>query len=626
MSTDAQAVNNLDRGAWARRHNHALVALARQIWHADCTLATALALICETAADTLDVERVNIWKVDTAQSTLRCIHGYERSTGLHNAPGYDETLDCDSAYGAQLDEVRVIDTADVTRDGTVSASQAALGAYRQRHRICSLLDAPIRSEGELLGVICHEHIDTPRTWTPEDEAFAGSIGDYVAMAQEISRRRSAETQLRFLERHDPDTELPNRDHLLEVTQLALLPNHANDVGLAAIHLQLEAQPVTHSGAADIDSDTGVLLAVAEKLRANLGETVTLARVRDDGFALLPHRQLHETEALNLAEHCIELIQQSAADAGMHHAGVSVGIAFSRDLAAPSADALLRNAELASQRARRGGHNRCEVFDAEHHRGLLVRMRTEQALRDAFAEQRLLVYYQPEINLDDGHWHAAEALLRWRDEDGRIRVAGEFIEVAEASGLIVALGRWVLTEACRVASTWPQRDGVAPLLRVNVSARQFEQAGLVADVASALSTSGLPPSRLCLELTETALLRDPSAAAAILTRLRALGLGIALDDFGTGFSSLAYLKDLPIDALKLDQRFIAGLPDDRYDLAIVQAVATLARQTGLDVIAEGVETEKQAQALRDCGVVHAQGYLYARALPCDELVARFGGAA
>ena len=623
MSADAQAVNKLDRGAWARRYNHALVALARSVWDDDCTLGTALGMICETAAETLDVERVNIWKLDAASCTLRCVHGYERGTGLHNAPGYDEVLDCGSAYGAQLKEVRVIDVADVTRDATVSASQAALGAYLQRHRIRSLLDAPIRSGGELLGVICHEHVDTPRTWSPEDEAFAGSIGDYVAMAQEISRRRDAEQRLRFLERHDPDTELPNRDHLLQVAQMALLPNHANDVGLAAIHLQLEAQPVTNGRAAGINPEMHVLLAVAEQLRASLGETVTLARVRDDAFALLPHRHLHETEALNLAEQCIELIQQSTTDAGGHHAGVSAGIAFSRDLAAPSADTLLRNAELASQRARRGGHNRCEVFDAEHHRGLLVRMRTEQALRDAFAEQRLLVYYQPEVNLDDGHWHAAEALLRWQDVDGRIRVAGEFIEVAEASGLIVALGRWVLTEACRVASTWPQRKGVAPLLRVNVSARQFEQAGLVADVASALAASGLPPARLCLELTETALLRDPSAAAAILTRLRGLGLGIALDDFGTGFSSLAYLKDLPIDALKLDQRFIAGLPDDRYDHAIVQAVAMLARQTGLDVIAEGVETEQQAQALRECGVVHAQGFLFARALPSEELVSRFG---
>ncbi len=623
MPADVRAVNRLDRGAWARRHNHALVALARQIWHADCTLDTALSLICETAADTLDIERVNIWKVDPADCTLRCIHAYQHSTGVHNMPGYDETLDYDSAYGALLHEVRVIDAADVTRDGTVWASQAALGAYLKKHRICSLLDAPIRSEGELLGVICHEHVDTRRTWSPEDEAFAGSIGDYVAMAHEIVRRRDAESRLRFLERHDPDTELPNRDHLLEVTHLALLPNHAGDVGLAAIHLQLEAQPRAQGDANDKDADTEVLLAAAETLRASLGESVTLARVRDDAFALLPHRHLHETDALNLAEQCIELIQQSAADAGAQHAGVSVGIAFSRDLAAPSADALLRNAELASQRARRSGHNRCEVFDAEHHRGLLVRLRTEQALRDAFAQQRLRVHYQPEVDLNDGHWVAAEALLRWEDEDGTLRVAGEFIDVAEASGLIVPVGRWVLMEACRAAIRWPQRNGAAPVLRVNVSARQFEQAGLVADVANALSASGLDPSRLCLELTETALLRDQSSATDILLRLRALGLGIALDDFGTGFSSLAYLKDLPIDALKLDRRFITGLPHDRYDVAIVHAVATLARETGLDVIAEGVELEQQAQALRESGIQHAQGFLYAPALPCDELVARFG---
>ena len=162
-----------------------------------------------------------------------------------------------------------------------------------------------------------------------------------------------------------------------------------------------------------------------------------------------------------------------------------------------------------------------------------------------------------------------------------------------------------------------------MLRVNVSARQFEHAGLQADVAHALAVSGLPPSQLCLELTETALLRDVSVAAQGLSRLRKLGIGVALDDFGVGYSSLSYLKHLPIDALKLDRSFVAGLPDDRHDLAIVRAIAGLARETGLGIVAEGVETEVQAQALRECGITHAQGFLFAPALANKELLARFG---
>jgi EAL domain-containing protein (putative c-di-GMP-specific phosphodiesterase class I)/GAF domain-containing protein len=611
-----------DAGEWARRHNQALVALARRVWREDCTRDDALALICETAAETLEVERVNVWRLQPGQRLLRCVHAYERSSGMHNPPGYDEAFDADSEYGQRLDQVRVIDADDVTRDATLSASQAALGDYLRRHRIRSLLDAPIRSEGELLGVVCHEHVDGPRRWTPQDVAFAASIGDYAAMAWEISRRRAAERRLRYLERHDPRTDLPNRDHLLEVAHSALRPLHDglvhdDDSGLAAIHLHVDAS--AHERADE------ALIAIADALRGTFGETATLARVRDDAFALLPHRHLHETEALDLAERCIDLVHGNGA--GALHAVASAGIAFSRDLVAPSADALLRNAELAAARARTvGALNRCEIFDAEHHRGLLARLRTERALRDAFEQGALRVHFQPEVDLRDGRWHAAEALLRWHDGEGRMRNAGEFIAVAEGSGLIVALGRWVLREACRIAHGWPLRDGIAPRLSVNVSARQFEQADLVADVAQALSDSGLAPARLCLELTETALLADTGAAADMLARLRALGVRIALDDFGTGYSSLGYLKHLPIDAIKLDRGFVAGLPGDRYDMAIVRAVAGLAHEAGIDVIAEGVETQAQAAALCGAGIHRAQGHLYAPALEAEALRAHFAGAA
>lgn len=586
--------------------------LARQVWHDHCTLDSALALISETAAETLQVARVNIWRLHAQHGVLRCVHAYERGTGAHNPPGYDEAFDADSEYGRQLDRVRVVDAADVARDATVSASWAALGDYLMRHGVRSLLDAPIRSEGVLLGVVCHEHVGGARRWMPEDEAFAGSIADYVAMAYEINRRREAEQRLRLLERHDPQTDLPNRDHLVEAVHSALRPAPDEGAGVTAIHLHIDTTLQ--------DGEHDALVAIATRLRLRFGDIATVARVRNDGFALLPHRHLHETEALNLAESCIALLCGD----GMPATAVAAGIAFARDLAAPSADALLRNAELASQRARRAGQNRCEVFDAEHHRGLLSRLRIEQALRDAFAAQELSVHYQPEIDLRDGRWCAAEALLRWRGEDGGFITAAEFIDIAEASGLIVPLGRWVLRHACAAACVWPQpAGGGAPVLRVNVSARQFEQAGLVADVAAALADTGLAPARLCLELTETTLLPDLVAAGQILAQLRALGVSVALDDFGLGYSSLGYLKQLPINALKLDKSFIAGLPDDRYDRAIVEAVAGLAQRLGIEVVAEGVETAVQAEALRACGIFHAQGHLYAAALTQAELLQRFG---
>ncbi|WP_165967428.1 putative bifunctional diguanylate cyclase/phosphodiesterase [Luteimonas aestuarii] len=597
-----QAGERQEHGAWARRHNHALVSLARRVWQDDCSLQTALAVICETAADTLEVERVNVWRIGEDAHTLECLHHYQRSTGEH-VPKPGVALHVGPGYGALLDEVRVVDYAGAARfdiDG-------GLSEYLRRHGIGSMLDAPVRIAGELVGVACHEHVGPVRVWSPEDHAFAGSIGDYVAMACEIDRRRNLEGRVRYLELHDPHTDLPNRDHLLEVVHSALRPMHGDDTGLVAIHLHIDASP--HEG----DADNALLVRVADCLRGELGETATLARVRGDAFAVLPHRHLHETEALNLAERCIALIEEGLAAQGTQTV-VSAGIAFSRDLAAPSADNLLRNAETASHRARNGRHNRCEVFDAEHHRGLLARLKIERGLREAFADGRIRLQYQPEVRIDDGRWLAAEALLRWVDEDGVMHAACEFIDIAEACGLIVPFGRWVLVEACREARRWPQHGGFAPKLRVNLSARQFEQAGLVDDVARALTETGLQPGRLCLELTETALLPDLGVAAQTLARLRELGVSIALDDFGVGYSSLAYLKRLPIDVLKLDRSFVAGLPHDPYDLAIVQAVSGLARKTGIEIVAEGVETHAQADALRACGIERAQGFLYAR--PCD----------
>ena len=608
MSPASQA-DTQDRGAWARRHNHALVSLARRVWQPDCRLERAFALICETAADTLEVERVNIWRWDAASATLHCLHHYERSRGHRRAARADAVLRVGAEYSTALDEVRVIDQ-------SAAGDEDGLGDYLRRHGIGSLLDAPVRSAGELLGVICHEHVGAPRDWSPEDQAFAGSIGDYVAMAFEIDRRRQLEGRVRYLELHDPHTDLPNRDHLLEVVHAALRPMHGENNGLVAIHLNFDASP--HEG----DAGHELLVEAAARLRRELDGEATLARVRGNAFAVLPHRQLHETQALILAERCVEIVQTCLDEQGIAVI-VTAGIAFSRDLAAPSADNLLRNAETARHEARHHRHGRCEIFDAGHHRGLVERLRLERAVRDAYEAGRMCVQFQPEVELANGRWVAAEALLRWRDEEGRCRQAAEFIDIVENSGLIVPIGRWMLGEACALARQWPARaGGIGPKLRVNLSARQFEQASLVDDVAAALAASGLQPARLCLELTESILLPDFTVAVRTLDRLRELGVSIALDDFGTGYSSLAYLKRLPIDVIKLDRSFVGGLPDDPYDLAIVQAVATMARRIGLDVVAEGVETQAQADSLRDCGVERAQGFLFSEAVDQAELVRGF----
>jgi len=597
------------------RYTRALVELARAVWHPDCTLRNAFAVICETSANAMQLERVNVWRLVPHPLRLECVHAYTRSTGEHAPPEALESLPLDGEYLDFLQVVRAIDAADVRVDPSTATSRGALRDYLHRHGIRSLLDAPVRMEGTLVGVICHEQVGRMRTWTPEEVAFAGSMGDYVAMAIEIDRRHQAETQLMHLRLHDAVTDLPNRDYLVErVRERLALPHDAQETA-AVIHVHI-ALPYGAAMPANAPTAEDVMAELATRLRTAVGEAGALARVRADGFAILSHRDVPEREVIAIAERCVEAVRSISGWHGVE-ASAAVGVAFAHDLEDRDPRVLMRNAELASERAGAQGRHRLEVFRIDEHRALVERLRMEQAMRDALVQDDFEVQYQPEFDLHSGRWTGAEALVRWRLPEGLLG-AGAFIDVAEASGLILPLGRYVLQQACLDACAWPEQE--PPLtLRVNVSAQQFAAPGLVEDVAAALEICGLPPERLCLEVTETTLMHDIDDALRTMERLKELGVGLAVDDFGTGYSSLAYLKTFPIDAIKVDRSFVAGLPDERFDVALVTAIRELAQALDIDVVAEGVERTEQRDALRTLGVCRIQGWLYAPSLDQDVLL-------
>ena len=597
------------------RYTRALVDLTRAVWRPDCTLQDALAVICETGARALQVERANVWRLRPDPLRLDCIHAYNLATGEHAPPKALESLPMDGEYVDFLQVVRAIDAADVEVDLSVAASHGALRDYLHRHGICSLLDAPVRMGGELVGVICHEHVGRTRAWTPEEVAFAGSMGDYVAMAVEIDRRHRAEKQLAHLRLHDPVTDLPNRDYLVASVRERLATPHDAREATAVVHVHV-GLPYVAAMPADAPTAEDVMAELASRLRRAVGGQGTLARVRADGFAVLVHRGARERGVIGIAERCVEAVSSMSGWRGVE-TSAAVGVAFARDLEEGDPRVLMRNAELASEHAAANGRHQYEVFDISQHRALVERLQMEQALRDALAHDDFLVQYQPEFDVHLGRWVGAEALVRWRQPE-RLVAAGEFIDVAEQSGLILPLGRYVLLQACRDACEWPVQD--PPLtLRVNVSAQQFEAPGLVDDVANALEICGLDPGRLCLEVTETTLMHDTHDALRTMERLKAVGVELAVDDFGTGYSSLAYLKTFPIDAVKVDRSFIAGLPDERFDVALVTAIRELARALEIDVVAEGVERTEQRDALRALGVCRIQGWLYAPSLDQDVLL-------
>jgi EAL domain-containing protein (putative c-di-GMP-specific phosphodiesterase class I) len=265
------------------------------------------------------------------------------------------------------------------------------------------------------------------------------------------------------------------------------------------------------------------------------------------------------------------------------------------------------------RAKDRGRARFEVFDEAMRDQSSERLLLENALRRAPERGELRALYQPIVRLADGAMIAAEALVRWVHPELGLLEASQFVPLAEETGMIVPIGGWVLEEACRQAATWPG-NGKAPAVSVNLSARQLSRPDLVETVGAALEHSRLDPDRLWLEITESVLMDDADTAVAALERLRALGVHLCIDDFGTGYSSLAYLRRFPVDALKVDRSFVAGLGEDPEDSAIVEAVVSMAHSLRLSVVAEGVETDKQLARLRALGCELAQGYYFAAPVP------------
>lgn len=623
MDAGIHTASRHDHESRLRRHNHALMDLNRRLWTDEFNFDAALRAITEIGADVLAVERVNVWRFED-DCGMRCVHGFERkgSAGLHNPDGFDETIAIDhTAYAAALPTTRVICVADIAELQVTSVpADDGLTRYFEAHSIQSVLDAPVRVDGGMYGVICHEHVGAPREWDAEEIAFAGNMGDFVALAVEVHRRKRAEARLEYLALNDAVTGLPNRTLFLS-EMLRVLQRIQSAPRLAAVlFIDIDRFTTLNTQGGEQSGD-GMLAAIGARIQGALPDEMLVARVESDCFAVLLPKLDHEWQAACRATdvlHAIaELPHPVDADAGERaDLSASIGVAFADGTSLAGADTWLADADAACKSAKERGRGRYEVFDADLHRGLLDRLMTEARLREAMRAGDFVVAYQPEVDTSTGRILAAEALLRWRVH-GTLRPAAEFIDVAESSGLIVPIGRWVLSQACECAATWPvDAHGQAPVLRVNLSARQFDQAGLVDMVREALHVSSLPAARLCLELTETTLMTRAESALATLNQLRALGVSLAIDDFGTGYSSLTYLKRFPVDTIKIDRSFVEGLPDNRFDLAIVQAVVGLARTLDLEIVAEGVERRDQERVLREHGITRAQGWLYSKALEDD----------
>jgi diguanylate cyclase (GGDEF)-like protein/PAS domain S-box-containing protein len=456
---------------------------------------------------------------------------------------------------------------------------------------------------------------------PAEGGLAEADADFVqALANILAdaiQQRGTEDRIRYQALHDPLTDLPNRVLFLDRLGHALTRPGAE---IAVVLLDIDNFKLVNDSLGHSAGDE-LLRKIAPRLTDALRPGDTIARLGGDEFVVLLEHIADERAAARIAERIVTAFELPfELSAGEHFAKASLGIAIAGGEQEPAA--LIRDADAAMYQAKARGRARFEVFDGAMRARTVKRLSVENDLRRALERDELRVAYQPIVSLASGSIAAVEALLRWRHPDRGTIAPADFIPVAEESGLIEPIGRWVLNAACAQAAQWhAARPDMAPLgIAVNLSVRQFTQRDLEATVASALAESGIEPSSLCLEITESVLLDEPERVSETIKGIARHGVRFALDDFGTGYSSLAYLTRLPIDELKVDRSFVDELGSSARSTAITTAIVRMAQALSIEVVAEGVETQGQLDTVRDLGCELAQGFYFHRPLEASAISA------
>ncbi len=445
----------------------------------------------------------------------------------------------------------------------------------------------------------------------------GQVSHYVAVFSDISAIKKSQTDLVRLAHHDPLTDLPNRLLFTDRAEQALAFSRRHNCGCALLLIDLDHFKIINDSLGHNVGDL-LLKAVGDRLQSVFGKNFTVARLGGDEFAVLAESCAQVAQAVVMAQQVLELMK-GAFEVDKHplFVSASIGISvFPGD--ALNAEQLLRNADSALFKAKSAGREGYALYTEELTTHAQYRVEVASDLRRALERHELRVFYQPVHDLRTSRLIGVEALVRWEHPQRGLLTPGEFIPVAERTGLIAEIDAWVLEQACLQMRQWQSSGIHLSFVAVNISSRLFTRPELYTLVSTVLADTGLDPALLELEVTESAVMEDSHVALEQMHRLRALGLRLAIDDFGTGFSSLLRLKQLPVQKLKIDQGFVAGLPQDNDDAAIVRAVIALAQSMGLQVHAEGIEQVEQAQFLLDFNCDLGQGYWFGRPVPAQEL--------
>jgi diguanylate cyclase (GGDEF)-like protein len=449
-----------------------------------------------------------------------------------------------------------------------------------------------------------------RAFSVVNKPIAG--GGWLATHEDVTERQRSEDRIAHMARHDALTDLPNRMLLLEQLNHEIKRVKRGEC-LAVLCLDLDQFKSVNDALGHHIGDE-LLKLVGERLRGCTRELDVVARMGGDEFAIIMTQMEQAADAATLSKRIRDsVIKPYQVEGHQIVTDISIGISVAPMDAVESAE-LLRNADMALYDAKSDGRGTFRFFEPEMNTRMKVRRELEMDLRKALATEQFELHYQPLVVLETNDVNGFEALLRWNHPTRGMVSPADFIPIAEETGLIVPLGEWVLKAACNEAVNWPEHIKVA----VNLSPAQLNSRNLVSMVTSVLNETGMPPHKLQLEITETVLLQNTFTTLATLHELRKMGVQIALDDFGTGYSSLSYLRSFPFDKIKIDRSFIQDLSNGAEPLAIVNAVAGLAKCLNMTSTAEGVETQQQMDVLQAIGCTEMQGYLFSHARPANEI--------
>jgi diguanylate cyclase (GGDEF)-like protein/PAS domain S-box-containing protein len=590
-----------------RQLEHAVTRVLSESQDIDEAIREVIRIFCETGgwaygarwvlkAESQQLECLDAWHIESTE--IAAFAGFNRLTQHHLRPRAGGLLRGVWASGEPV----WMEDAALDPGFSRAAALARAGLH-------AAIAFPVLILGRFYGVI--EFFATaPRALDDGLLQIARSIGSQIG---QFIARREAEQNLTFFANHDALTGLPNRAMFSQRLTQALARAQRNGRKVAVMFVDLDRFKVINDTLGH-DAGDRLLQQAATRLRSSLRESDTIARQGGDEFVVMVEDMAEVAQAVGVAQKVLDAVAEPYLLSGQEcHVTASIGISvYPED--GGDVQALLKNADIAMYRAKDGGKNSFQFYSAQANRHSLARLALETDLRRALERQELHLHYQPKYDHRSGRITGVEALIRWNHPGHGAVAPAQLIALAEETGLIVAIGDWVLRTACRDARRWVAAGLPATPVAVNLSARQFGRDDLVEVVGLALADSGLGAAQLELEITESAVMDNAERAAAVLDRLHAMGVRVALDDFGTGYSSLGYLKRFPVDSVKIDRSFIADIPQDQDDVAITRAVIAMAHSLQLKVIAEGVETAEQLHFLQQQGCDEMQGFRFCR--PCD----------